>query len=609
MAVSIESFLVLEDALSTRLFNAWNRDTASTRVAIIDAVNRGDFATAVDLCDGLAFGPSAERNRKFAEFVGMQAALFGASRLTGGDPKRTHFMAEGQPIEIKLATEVLMSGLDENATEAICRLAQTLLSQESADQQDETYKSERRRKEATTGFIRSFTKSVSNNGSASINLGSSLHNSRLGAWGFTQEATFRGIEFYQVNEQLDSRTCPVCTAMHGRKFAVGPADQKLRQWLTQRKPDQMKSLAPWPRQDRKSVNQMKGMSSSQLQGNGWDTPPYHPLCRGILVESGSIPLTIPTPPLRGALTGDKIRPDPIDFDMVLPDPHDLPFTGSVAEYRDRFFDPLASTERVMARHSDEARATIARFQVDLAKGKTTKQLHFNEGTQEWSAARQKVHARIIDDVLSEENILRATAAEGEQTLTILGGRGGSGKTFLTEGTDPDFFKKTGTGKGAPVDLSNKIVLNSDDLKARLPEYEGWNAFHLHEESSELLKRIEGIARDRNLNIVLDTTMQGVEKTARKVASYTAEGYEVEGYYMHLPREEAAFRAVFRSIKKDDPRYVPTEVILKNLDNEEAFDALKGSFTRWGVWDNQVPSGSLPRFVGGNNLARGTVTGG
>jgi len=313
MTVSAESFLVLEKSLATRLTNAWNQDTASARVAIIDAVNRAEFELAIELCDGLALGPAAERSRKFAEFVGMQAVLFGASRLTQGDPKQTVFMRGARPVEIKQATEILFLTLDENATESICRLAQTMLTRERADQQDELYKSERR-KAATSGFVRGFTSAVGTNGRASINLGSSLHNSRLGAWGFTQEATFRGITSYQVNEQLDSRTCPVCNAMHGRKFEVGPAAAKLGSWLSVGQPDQMKSLAPFPKQDRKSVKAMRQSSNSKLQGQGLDTPPYHPLCRGILVESGSIPVKLPDPidPTRGNLDaqGRELIPEP-----------------------------------------------------------------------------------------------------------------------------------------------------------------------------------------------------------------------------------------------------------------------------------------------------------
>ena len=136
MTVSAESFLVLEKSLATRLTNAWERDTASTKVAIIDAVNRAEFELAIDLCTGLGLGDAAERTRKFAEFVGMQAVLFGASRLTQGDPKATVFMQESRPIEIKQATEILFLSLNENATEAICRLAQTMLTKERADQQD-----------------------------------------------------------------------------------------------------------------------------------------------------------------------------------------------------------------------------------------------------------------------------------------------------------------------------------------------------------------------------------------------------------------------------------------------------------------------------------------
>ena len=310
MAVSIESFLVLEQSLATRITNAWTRDTATTRRKIIEAVNAGDFATAVDLCDGLGLGAAAERNRKYAEFVGMQALLYGASRLSGGNPKRTVFSGKRKPEEVEQATEILMQTLADSGTLAVCRLADELLLRERANQQDEAYKSERR-KAATSGFIRGFQSAVNSNGKAYINIGSSLHNSRLSAWGFTQEANFRGISEYQVSEQLDSRTCPVCQAMNGRKFTVAPAQQKLEKWLGTTDAKELASIAKWPSQSKANVAAMRGMSSDQLAQRGWDTPPYHPLCRGVLVPAGTLRVTRPIPQERPVDAPEEVTQVPL----------------------------------------------------------------------------------------------------------------------------------------------------------------------------------------------------------------------------------------------------------------------------------------------------------
>lgn len=618
MTTAIESFLVLEKSLSNRISRQWQRNVASTMNQIIAHVSRGEFEKAMDLCPGLSLAETAENNQRFTEFVGMQATLFGASRLTQGHPSRTKFIGNKQPEEVGQASEAMVGMLATEASEAVCRLANELISEERAAQQDAAYKSdlgvdERSttvydvdsddlvRKDATTGFIRRFTTNVDTNGKAFINLGSSLHTSRLSAWGFTQEANFRGISEYQVSEQLDNRTCPVCSAMHGRRFTVAPAAARLESQMSVQRMSELKSIAPWPKQDAASVKGLRQMSNSRITQNGWDTPPYHPLCRGVLVAAGSFKEKLPEPVTPRDATVDPFR-----------EPY-----KTTNEYYERFDNPgQANVEAVLARHNPEAADIIRGYEERIAVEQATKGDTFTRyftGELDakgklvsggFTAEREAEHLRIINKFLSPEDIARATPAAGEQPVVVLlGGRGGSGKTFLTEGVDKAFYKKNGYGKGAPIDIRDKIVLNSDLVKAAMPEYEGWNAAIVHRESSYLLKEIERRSREMGLNVIIDGTLQGVAKQSANILKYTEANYAVEGYYMHLPRHEAAFRAVFRSIKKDDPRYVPLEIILTNVDNEAAFDNLTKLFRRWGVWDNQVPNGTLPRHVTSTNLPK------
>jgi len=294
MTTAVESFLVLEKSLSTRIFRQWKRDTDAVLNQIISHVNRGEFERAIDLCPDLSMAETVDNNLRYTEFIGMQATLFGASRLTQGHVRRTRFVNEDQPEAVSQASEAMVDMIGTEGSEDVCRVANELISEERAAQQDEAYKSDEQvRRDATKGFIRKFQTSVRGNGEAFINLGSSLHTSRLSAWGFTQEAQFRGISQYQVSEQLDSRTCPVCRTMHGRKFAVSPAANKLQNWLSVKRLAELKSVAPWPKQDAKSVNRLAKMSRSKVQENGWDTPPYHPLCRGVLVAEGALPEKLP----------------------------------------------------------------------------------------------------------------------------------------------------------------------------------------------------------------------------------------------------------------------------------------------------------------------------
>ena len=166
------------------------------------------------------------------------------------------------------------------------------------------------------------------------------------------------------------------------------------------------------------------------------------------------------------------------------------------------------------------------------------------------------------------------------TFYILGGRGGSGKSW---------FKKN------LIDPESVIYLDADAIKERLPEYEGWNAAEVHEESSDIFDDITKRAQELGLNIVHDATMKTPDKAVKLVKRFKDAGYRTEAHYMHLPRQEAAKRAVSRFLGKTQ-RYVPIDVILENVKNEHAFDQVKGLVDQWSFRDNNVPHGSDPILI-------------
>ena len=255
-----------------------------------------------------------------------------------------------------------------------------------------------------------------------------------------------------------------------------------------------------------------------------------------------------------------------------------------------FDDPDVTSDEIMMRASPEQRRQIALYEKKIREGKTTAELYKDPETGVWAPERVKIQEKILQDHFTPEAVKKATPAAGEKpVVTVLGGRGGSGKTFLTEGT------------GAPVDLERNIVINSDLIKEMFPEYEGWNAAHLHEESSMLMKKIEAYAREKKLNVVLDMTMSDGAKVAKQLDAFEASDFRVQGFYMHLPRQEAAFRAIGRATKADKPRYVPLQIILDSRANEIAFQQMIPRFEKWGAWDNQVARGADPRLLGGANL--------
>jgi predicted ABC-type ATPase len=163
---------------------------------------------------------------------------------------------------------------------------------------------------------------------------------------------------------------------------------------------------------------------------------------------------------------------------------------------------------------------------------------------------------------------------------MLGGRGGSGKSWF---------------EGNVYDPQKFIVLDADVIKGMLPEYEGWNAAQVHEESSDILESIIKTARDKGLNVVLDATMKTAKSAIAKMQAFKNKGYTIEAHYMHLPRQEAAKRAVSRFMGKTK-RYVPINVVLSNTSNEETFDLIKAEADNWSFRDNNVPKGRGPIVI-------------
>ena len=101
-----------------------------------------------------------------------------------------------------------------------------------------------------------------------------------------------------------------------------------------------------------------------------------------------------------------------------------------------------------------------------------------------------------------------------------------------------------------------------------------------------------------LNIVLDKTMASSKKILNEIKEFKGDGYEVDAHYMHLPRQEAAKRAVQRFTGKEH-RFVPPHVVLANTDNEKNFDEVKKHARKWSMWDNNVPMGQEPKLVSRN----------
>lgn len=250
-----------------------------------------------------------------------------------------------------------------------------------------------------------------------------------------------------------------------------------------------------------------------------------------------------------------------------------------ADYAKQHDDPNASEESVLSHFPADTKDKIADVQERLKSIEQTIDQH-KEGDG-YSAERAKLHQKIFEHFLSPERVEAAMPAEGEKpTFTILGGRGGSGKSWF---------------KGKVYDGDKAIVLDADEIKGMMPEYEGWNAASVHDESSDILKNMLKASRRLGLNVVLDGTLNTSKSAMDKVNAFKGAGYRIEAHYMHLPRQEAAKRAVSRFLGKTN-RYVPTDVVLANRHNEANFDEVRKHADKWSFRDNNVEHGQEPKLI-------------
>lgn len=218
----------------------------------------------------------------------------------------------------------------------------------------------------------------------------------------------------------------------------------------------------------------------------------------------------------------------------------------------------------------------------------------------WTPERLEIQNKILDkDFANWESKL---PDKGEKPkLVILGGRGGSGKSFFTNGK---------LGKDG-YDKSKFLVVDPDEYKTNLPEYKkfvddnderaGVNAWEVHEESSDMKKRALNRAKGLGINVVLDGTLANTKSVEKTIKEFLDAGYDIDGSYMQLNRDQSAMRGLARAMHKNEKgvstgRLVPLKNLLGMVDNEENFVKLIPYFTKWQMYDNNVKMGEAPKLV-------------
>lgn len=207
---------------------------------------------------------------------------------------------------------------------------------------------------------------------------------------------------------------------------------------------------------------------------------------------------------------------------------------------------------------------------------------YSDNNGKYCKNRLEIHKSILDSIFANSDAAKPTE-EQQPTFIMLGGRGGSGKTKFSQNGNTKVYEK-----------QNYIVLNSDEIKKKLPEYKGFNAFEVHEESWDILNKGLNLAIKKGLNVVLDGTMSNFSSNEKILKQFSDAGYNIEMYFMYLGRDKAAKRALNRFDYNN--RYVPLNILLNMKDNEQNFDELKKYASKWAFYNNDVELDKDPILV-------------
>jgi predicted ABC-type ATPase len=131
------------------------------------------------------------------------------------------------------------------------------------------------------------------------------------------------------------------------------------------------------------------------------------------------------------------------------------------------------------------------------------------------------------------------------------------------GGSPASGKSTFLRKYAPYLLKEEILkVDADEIRAKLPEYKGWNATSTHQETKDI---VNTLLSDRTIgipckyDIIYDGTMNSTKSYYPLIALLRKLGYKIYIVYIDKVEEEVVKKRALERYKKSG-RFVPMAVI-------------------------------------------------
>lgn len=244
---------------------------------------------------------------------------------------------------------------------------------------------------------------------------------------------------------------------------------------------------------------------------------------------------------------------------------------------DEFIDKAKNTKAYK-----ETLYKLEQLEKETDSGKLThwSKEQFTDENGKYTAEREAKHEEIINKALTEDT----KAAEGTRpTAVLLIGQPGAGKTTASNTVLPDI-------------ISTKLaVINADDVKAALPEYKGWNAAALHEESSDVAEgKLLPRAIEGNHNMLLDITGTNSAKMEKIASALGSKGYDVHVINVTTEPHVSLGRVYGRFLGKEK-RFVPLDYA-KSIDHlpDKTYEKLKdnSAVKTWHKFDNSGKTAKL-----------------
>lgn len=260
---------------------------------------------------------------------------------------------------------------------------------------------------------------------------------------------------------------------------------------------------------------------------------------------------------------------------------------SNSEVRERASQIKAFVEQTYLNTDAKKLRELLAVKEDLKTNGDTLMRHSQDG--KFSKNRQRTHKNILRNYT--QAIKDSRAKDKNPRMIMLAGLPGSGKSTAVK----DYFQQV---EGSDILLKDKngdlfVVINADDIKAGLPEYQGGKgAMLVHEESSILSNQVGALALASGANVILDGTMANLDKAENRLSKYKKAGYGTEIIHIDVPAETSIERAANRF--NQTGRFVAYEMIgeYEGKLNKTA-EKLKGSVDSYTKIDN---TGKTPLVV-------------